>query len=414
MLARPSAGIGVVKVQKPMFFFAISAVLARPSAGIGVVEVQKPMAFFAISAVLARPSAGIGVVEVQKPMVFCDFCGARATLCGDRRGRGANTHGFLRFLKFPRDPLRGSAWSRCKNPWFFAISDMLARPSAGIGVVEVQKPMVFFAISAVLARPSAGIGVVEVQKPMVFCDFCGARATLCGDRRGRGANTRGFLRFLLFELVLGSCLVVRAPAPGTGGSRVRFLPGPRAGVARCNLHFKATCADQLAQSKLHRATCADQLAPTSLRRAPCLEQLAQSNLRRATYAEQLAQSNLHRAPCLVLSRACFTNASCREKERILQRWADLACDVLLSGQPWSSWRVGSLPLVCGASFEHRLGGPGCCANFVLAAARRKHLSAGPAKPAKRSYPEILRADIAKRSYQEILRRDPVKILQVLL
>ena len=131
--------------------------------------------------------------------------------------------------------------------------------------------------------------------------------------------------------------MVRAPAPGTGGSRVRFLPGPRAGVARCNLHFKATCAEQLAQSKLHRATCADQLAPTSLRRAPCLEQLAQSNLRRATYAEQLAQSNLHRAPCLVLSRACFTNASCREKERILQRWADLACDVLLSGQPWSSF-----------------------------------------------------------------------------
>ena len=130
--------------------------------------------------------------------------------------------------------------------------------------------------------------------------------------------------------------MVRAPAPGTGGSRVRFLPGPRAGVARCNLHFKATCAEQLAQSKLHRATCAHQLAPTSLRRAPCLEQLAQSNLRRATYAEQLAQSNLHRAPCLVLSRACFTNASCREKERILQRWADLACDVLLSGQPWSS------------------------------------------------------------------------------
>ena len=69
-----------------------------------------------------RPSAEIGVVEVQKFMVFVDFCGARATLCGDRRGRGAKTHGF-------------------------------------------------FAISAVLARPSAGIGVVEVQKPMFFCDF---------------------------------------------------------------------------------------------------------------------------------------------------------------------------------------------------------------------------------------------------
>ena len=54
---------------------------------------------------------------------------------------------------------------------------------------------------------------------------------------------------------------------------------------------------------------------------------------------------------LALSCACFTNASCREKERILQRWADLACDVMLSGQPWSSLGVlvefldGDLPLV---------------------------------------------------------------------
>ena len=291
--------------------------------------------FFAMSAAPAQPSARIGVVEVEKPMVF------------------------LRCLRRPRNPLRGSAWSRCKNPWFFAISAAPAQPSAGIGVVEVQKLKVFcnfcgaramrelawsrcknpwfFAISAAPAQPSAGIG----SGRGFFCNFCGARATLCGNWRGRGAKTRGFLRLLLFELVLGSCLVVRAPAPGTGGSRVRFLPGPRAGVARCKLlfkDFKATCAEQLAQSKLRRATCADQLAPTSLRRAPCLEQLAQSNLRRATYAEQLAHRNLHRAPCLVLSRACFTNASCREKERILQRWADLACDVLLSGQPWSSFK----------------------------------------------------------------------------
>ena len=32
----PSAGIGLVEVQKLMFFFPISAVLARPSAGIVV------------------------------------------------------------------------------------------------------------------------------------------------------------------------------------------------------------------------------------------------------------------------------------------------------------------------------------------------------------------------------------------
>ena len=84
----------------------MSKVPARPSAGIGVVEVQKPMFFFAISFMLARLSAGIGVVEVQKLEVFCEFCGARATLCGDGRGRGAKTHGFLRFLRCPRNPLR--------------------------------------------------------------------------------------------------------------------------------------------------------------------------------------------------------------------------------------------------------------------------------------------------------------------
>ena len=165
-------------------------------------------------------------------------------------------------------------------------------------------------------RPSAGIGVVEVQKfEVFFCDFCGA-------------------------LILGSCLVVRAPAPGTGGSRVRFLLGPRAGVASCTEQLaysnlrRATCTEQLAPSNLrratcthcnlHRATCAKQLAQASLRR-----HLAQSNLRRATCAEQLAhtatcteqlaQSNLRRATC-----ACP------------RRWADLACDVMLSGQPWSS------------------------------------------------------------------------------
>ena len=194
--------------------------------------------------------------------------------------------------------------------------------------------------------------------------------------------------------------MVRAPAPGTGGSRVRFLPGPRAGVARCNLHIKATCAaeqvaqsnlrrpictDQFAQSALPRATCAEQLAQRNLRRATCAEQLAQSNLQGAqfaqsnlqgatcrnqlagaTCAEQLAQSNLHSATCVEQlaqtnlhrpvcaehlawsSRACFTNASWREKERILQRWADLACDVMLSGQPWSSFLLAKLFQMAGA------------------------------------------------------------------
>ena len=177
------------------------------------------------------------MVEVQKLEVFCDFCGARATLCGNRRGRGAKTRGCLRFLRCSRNPLRESAWSRCKNSRLFA--------------------------------------------------------TL---------------------VVLGSCLVVRAPAPGTGGSRDRFLPGPRAGVARCNLLFKATCAEQLALSKLHRQcnlrrpTCTDQFAQSALPRATCAEQLTQSNLHRATCTEQLAQSNLQGAQ---FAQSNLQGATCR-------------------------------------------------------------------------------------------------------
>ena len=67
----------------------------------------KTRGFFAFLSVRARPSAGIGVVEVQKLEVFCFFVGARA--------------------------LRGSAWSRCKNSRFFAFLTFPDEPSAGIG-----------------------------------------------------------------------------------------------------------------------------------------------------------------------------------------------------------------------------------------------------------------------------------------
>ena len=46
------------------------------------------------------------MVEVQKLRTFYDFGGARATLCGDSRGRGSKTEDFLRFLWCARDPLR--------------------------------------------------------------------------------------------------------------------------------------------------------------------------------------------------------------------------------------------------------------------------------------------------------------------
>ena len=97
-----------------------------------------------------RPSAEIRVVEVKQLGTFYDFCDARATLCGDSRGRGSKTEDF-------------------------------------------------FAISAVRARPSAEICVVEVQKLRTFYDFCSARATFCGDSCGRGSTTEDFLRFLRCE-----------------------------------------------------------------------------------------------------------------------------------------------------------------------------------------------------------------------
>ena len=111
------------------------------------------------------------MVEVQKLRLFTIFS-MRARPSAEIRGRGSKTADILRFLRCARDPLRRFAWSRFKN--------------CGL-----------FTISAGRARPSAEIRMVKVQKLRTFYDFCGARATLCGDSRGRGSKTADFLRFLL-------------------------------------------------------------------------------------------------------------------------------------------------------------------------------------------------------------------------
>ena len=151
----------MVEVKK-LGLFTISAVRARPSAEIRVVEVKKLRTFYDFCGARATE---IRVVEVNKLRTFYDFCGARATLCGDSRGRGSKTEDFLRFLRCARDRLRRFAWSSFKN-W-------------GL-----------FTISAVRARPSAEIRVVEAQKLTTFYDFCGPRATVCGDRARRSAPVR--------------------------------------------------------------------------------------------------------------------------------------------------------------------------------------------------------------------------------
>ena len=137
------------------------------------------------------------MVEVQKLEVFCDFCGARATLCGT------------------------------------------------LSVVEVQKPMVFFAISAVPAQPSAGIGVVEVQKLEVFCDFC------CSN--WSSGVVSWFARLL--------------PEPAGRGLDSSLVRGRASQDATCILK-------QLAQSNLRRASCTEQLAQTNLHRPVSAERLA--------------------------------------------------------------------------------------------------------------------------------------------
>ena len=75
-------------------------------------------------------------------------------------------------LACARDPLRRFAWSRFKNCGLFTIFSMRARPSAEIRVVEVQKRGTFY-------------------------DFCGARATLCGDRARQSALAVAPCEFVL-------------------------------------------------------------------------------------------------------------------------------------------------------------------------------------------------------------------------
>ena len=115
--------------------------------------------------------------------------------------------GTLRFLRCAHDPLRRFAWSRFKN-W-------------GL-----------FTIFAVRARPSAEIRVVEVQKLRTFYDFCKPRATLCGDSRGRGSKTEGFLRFVQAarDPLRRSCVPKRSRC---GAVRVRLSLGePSAEIVR--------------------------------------------------------------------------------------------------------------------------------------------------------------------------------------
>ena len=169
---------------------------------------------------------------------------------------------FLRFLKFPRDPLRGSAWSRCKNPWFFAISKVPVRPSAGIGVVEVQK-LGFLRFLRCSRNPLRGSAWSRCKNSR----FCAISAVLA--RRGGGAKTRGFCDFCCSNWSSGvvSWFARLLPEPAGRGFDSSLVRGRASQDATCILK-------QLAQSNLRRASCTEQLAQTNLHRPVCGERLA--------------------------------------------------------------------------------------------------------------------------------------------
>ena len=226
-----------------------------------------------------------------------------------------------------------------------------------------------------LARPSAGISVVEVQKLEVFCDFCGARATLCRNRRGGGAKTRGFCDFCCSNWSSGvvSWFARLLPEPAGCGFDSSLVRGRASQDATCVLKQLAqsnlrrpTCTDQFAESALPRATCAEQLTQSNLHRATCTEQLAQSNLQGAqfaqsnlqgatcrdqlagaTCAEQLAQSNLHSATCVEqLAQTNLHRPVCAE--HLAWCCLALASRMLRAGKKNASCSVGptSLAMFC--------------------------------------------------------------------
>ena len=106
----------------------------------------------------------------------------------DRRGRCAKTS------TCPRDPLKRRAWLMCNNCGLLAILPRRGRPSAGIGVVDVQNLWCFFCGSSTRAALFGGRRGRCAKLDVFFWRFL-----LCarGPLRGRGAKPGVFLRFLL-------------------------------------------------------------------------------------------------------------------------------------------------------------------------------------------------------------------------
>ena len=158
----------------------------------------------AIGSERAQPSAEIARVECAKCRRECDWCGACATLCGDRACRVREMQARVRLGLSARNPLRRSCVSSARNAGESAIGSERAQPSAEIVRVEraksrrecdagcpcnpLRRSFVLSARNAgesaicpVRAQPSAEIVRLECAKCRRECVLSGARATLCGD-----------------------------------------------------------------------------------------------------------------------------------------------------------------------------------------------------------------------------------------
>ena len=92
-----------------------------------------------IGAARAQPSAEIVRVECAKSRRECNWCGPRATLCGDRACRAHKMQARVRLVRSVRNPLRTSCVSSARNSGESALCPVCAQPSAEIVRVECAK-----------------------------------------------------------------------------------------------------------------------------------------------------------------------------------------------------------------------------------------------------------------------------------
>ena len=210
----------------------------------------------------AQPSAEIRVVEVEKLRTFYDFCGPRATVCGDRARRSALAVAPFKFVLVSANPLRSS---------FFALQ------SACSLVQHIGSCAIGFHNKSLAKLPGLGCHGPSAS-PSCHGGACGPMGEggareqklvlRCGGKPTFRPTVKSIaLHHELFKAVVawmattdiaplqkelqlylgmvnfqagpdqiyreswgtafGSCLVVCAPAFAIPRSRVRFPPGPR-------------------------------------------------------------------------------------------------------------------------------------------------------------------------------------------